>query len=202
MSGKSLFRDLGAIVLAAGFSKRMGDENKLLKRFKDRPLISHVVERTTDLGLRQVFVIVGHDEDKIRPLMPHGVILISHPQAADGMGSSIAKGALALDPSLRGVFILLGDMPFIMRADYEKLAETLYSAKDNAICIPICEGQRGHPVLFGQAHFSALRKLKGDRGARNVLSRSNAEIFEVPVGHSGVLIDLDTPQAFADAERK
>ena len=201
MSDKALFRELGAILPAAGFSKRMGSENKLLKPFKGRPLISHVVERATDLGLRQLLVVAGQDEDRIRPLMPHGVILIAHPQASNGMGSSIAKGALALDPSLRGVFVILGDMPFIERDVYEKLAETLNSAKDDAICIPTYEGQRGHPVLFGKRHFSALTRLKGDRGAREVLSSPTAEVFEVPLWHSGVLIDLDTPQAFADAER-
>ena len=202
MSSEASFQAFGAIVLAAGLSRRMGTENKLLKSLAGRPLISHALDMVAELGLRQLLVIAGQDVDGIAALLPRGSRLIANDQATEGMGSSIARGARVLDPALSGVFVALGDMPFIERADYRKLVHAFQPADGTTICVPCHEGRRGHPVLFGCNHIPALTNLGGDRGARGLLSASNARILEVPNCSEGVLIDLDTQEDFVDAERK
>ncbi|WP_088346225.1 MULTISPECIES: nucleotidyltransferase family protein [Rhodomicrobium] len=194
------FRALGAILLAAGFSRRMGGGNKLLRPLGGRPLIAHALERLDGLGLGQLIVVVGDSADAIAPLLPASATLVRNGRAAEGMGRSLAAAAAALDPSLRGVFIALADMPFIEAGDFGKLAGALAAGGDGAICIPMHDGRRGHPVLFGRAHFPALAALSGDAGARALIAASD-KVHEIAGCSDGVLIDADDPAAFAAAER-
>jgi molybdenum cofactor cytidylyltransferase len=198
----AMFGRLGAIVLAAGFSRRMGPENKLLKPLSGKPLLSHVLARVASLGLGQVLVVSGDSAGIIEPLLPGGMVLVRNENAAEGMGRSIACAAQALPDALDGVFIVLGDMPFVEQSDYRLLADGLETNGEQAICIPIHEGRRGNPVLFGRAHFGVLAQLSGDTGARRLLAGGGAAIIEVGGCSSGILIDLDDPQAFAAAEQR
>jgi molybdenum cofactor cytidylyltransferase len=200
MNGKTDFHLLAAIMLAAGFSRRMGPKNKLLVPLGGRPLLTYAIEKLAELGLRQVVTVAGKDAAEIGSLLPSSFTLIENSEAADGMGASIAKGAQSIDAGLRGIFIVLGDMPFIERSDYENLAAAFAPLSDDAICVPSHQGRQGHPVLFGRAHFQALSNLTGDRGARTLLTSANAEIHDVPNCSPGILIDLDDPASFAKAE--
>ena len=78
------------------------------------------------------------------------------------------------------------------------LLDRLIAAFDPAvgrdIIVPVHDGQRGNPVLWGRAHFDALRGLTGDRGARALLDIN--PVFTVEAG-LGALTDLDTPEALA-----
>ncbi len=191
---------LGAIVLAAGFSRRLPGEDKLLRQLGGRPLLAHTMETVSSLGFAQVVVVAGGASDAIGPMLPQSARLIINPEAAEGMGRSLACGACVLAPSLRGVFVTLGDMPFVEPDDYRKLAEAFTDASETAICVPLHQERRGHPVLFGRAHFSALASLTGDQGARSLLTKPGARLVEVADCSSGCLIDLDDREAFDEAE--
>jgi molybdenum cofactor cytidylyltransferase len=59
-------------------------------------------------------------------------------------------------------------------------------------------GRRGNPVLIGRRHFTAIGKLRGDVGARNLLQARASAVVEVESGGDGAFVDLDTPEALAD----
>ena len=65
--------------------------------------------------------------------------------------------------------------------------------------VPFFEGRRGHPALFSAALFGDLRGLTGDEGGRSVLKRLGTAIVEVAAPSNGILFDVDTPDALADA---
>lgn len=197
-----MFPSLGAIVLAAGFSRRMGTQNKLLKPLAGRPLLAHVLARVDALGLAQTLVVAGDSADAVGHHLPPSATLLRNDHAEEGMGRSIACAVPAIDPALTGIFIVLADMPFVEPRDYEKLAAAFSLAGEDAICIPTHDGRRGHPVLFGRRHFPALASLAGDIGARALLGRNIADICEVEGCSSGILIDLDDEQAFLAAEER
>jgi molybdenum cofactor cytidylyltransferase len=197
-----MFETLGAIVLAAGFSRRMGPENKLLKPLSGKPLLSHVLAHVASLGLGQVLVVSGDGAGMIEPLLPGGMVVVRNENAAEGMGRSIACAAQALSDALDGVFVVLGDMPFVERSDYRLLAESLEANGEQAICSPLHEGRRGNPVLFGRGHFGALAQLSGDTGARRLFAGGGVPIIEIEGCSSGILIDLDDPLAFRAAEQR
>jgi molybdenum cofactor cytidylyltransferase len=191
------FSKMAAIMLAAGFSRRMGGENKLLKPLGGQPLIAHALATVSKLGLGQLIVVLGEAADSIAPLLPASAVRIHNARAAEGMGASLAAGAAVLDPSLAGTFVVLADMPFVAASDYDKLSAAFVEAHCKAICIPLHDGRRGHPVLFPAHHFPALASCRGDTGARHLLSNPAIMIREVAGCSPGILADFDDPAAFA-----
>ncbi len=191
------FSELAAIMLAAGFSRRMGGENKLLKPLDGRPLISHALVTVSGLGLGQFIVVLGESADAIAPLVPASAAMIRNPRAAEGMGASLAVGAAALRQGLAGCFVVLSDMPFVTHADYERLAAAFSAESCDAICVPVHNGRRGHPVLFPARHFPDLAASQGDRGARHLLADPVNRARDVNGCSPGVIADFDDPAAFA-----
>ena len=191
------FADFAVILLAAGFSRRMGSENKLLKPLDGGPLIAHALETIAGLGLGQFIVVLGESADAIAPLLPASATILRNPRPGEGMGTSIAAGAAALRSSLTGVFVALADMPFVTCADYEKLAAAFQAENGQAICVPLHQGRRGNPVLFPSLYFTALLACQGDGGARHILGTPDVKLREVEGCSPGVLADFDDPASFA-----
>jgi molybdenum cofactor cytidylyltransferase len=184
----TLFANLGAIMLAAGFSRRMGGENKLLQSVDGKPLICHALATVSSLGLRQLVVVLGSSADAVAPLVPARATVTRSPRAA---------GAAALDPALAGCFVVLSDMPFVAQGDYEKLATAFAGQRGGAICIPFHDGRRGQPVLFPARHFPDLAAAEGDSGPRHLFTDPAATVCQVDGCSAGILADFDDPAAFA-----
>ena len=66
---------------------------------------------------------------------------------------------------------------------------------------PEFEGRRGNPVLWSPQAVPLLTGLSGDEGAKAILKRLGNAVMPVPVKSSGILLDIDTPQALTEARR-
>ena len=192
---------LAAILLAAGLSTRMGEKNKLLEPWKGEPLIFHaakVLSKGKEDGLlAKVFVVTGNDQKQVEESLSGLDLLCAYNKNYEmGMASSLATGISALGDEVAGVFVCLGDMPAVDLALLEKLGSAFLPAEGKDIVVPSCGPRRGHPVLFGARHFRELVLLKGDVGARSVLSHNEEAIVEVEAGNEA-LLDLDDPSSFA-----
>ncbi|MOA51682.1 MobA-like NTP transferase domain protein [compost metagenome] len=86
--------------------------------------------------------------------------------------------------------MVLGDMPFILPSTIESV---LAGVADDAISVPVLEGEFGHPVGFGRSFGSGLMGLSGDRGAKPLFAQGR--VIEVAVDDPGVLWDVDVPEA-------
>ncbi len=115
--------------------------------------------------------------------------VINCPRSDRGMGFSLAE-SVSKCYDWEGLLVILGDMPFVNPETYLSLANAL---RDDAICIPIFEGNPGNPVAFGRSFFSSLEKLDGDVGAKNIVQANTQAVIEIPVSDKGILIDIDTP---------
>ncbi len=98
------------------------------------------------------------------------------------------------------MLIVLGDMPLVPPAVMNRLIAAFNPAEGRSICVPVHQGERGNPILWGRQHFRELDSLKGDRGARVLLVVNSDNVTEVSVGSDGVLTDFDTPQALEEIE--
>ncbi|MBW1882153.1 MAG: nucleotidyltransferase family protein [Deltaproteobacteria bacterium] len=187
-------RGLGALVLAAGSSQRMGARNKLTEEIDGRALVARVVGAFEAAGIETIVVVTGHEATRIETaLASHRPRIVHNPSHAEGMGSSIARGITALG-DCAAAFIALGDLPRLEAATITAIGQSFAEADASAdsIHVPTHAGQRGHPVLFGATHFAALAALTGDRGARAIVQRNAARVVEVEVANDGILIDVDT----------
>lgn len=186
--------NFGAVILAAGLSRRMGGPNKLLQPWRGQHVVSHVFETVASLGFADCVAVTGRDADEIASLAAAiGVLSVHNPRYGDGLGGSIAAGVCAIARHSSGIFIVLGDMPLVEPADYVNLARAFAPGQ---IVIPIYRNARGHPVLFCESFREKLQLLSGDEGARSIVKEHVSALVEVISPNPGILMDFDRPEDF------
>ena len=190
-------KNLAAVVMAAGSSRRMGKDNKLLQPWRGQPLLLHAVKSllwAKQAGLlRSVVVVLGHERMKVAKLLRGlDVVPIHNPAHATGMASTLKAGIASLGSDIDGAFVCLGDMPQLEPALLDQLAAAFDPTAGKDIVVPDCDGKYGHPKLFGASYFDDIMRLEGDVGAQAVIGANRASLALVPAGRE-VLFDIDTP---------
>jgi len=149
-------------------------------------------------SVHPVVVVLGSNAMEIKPTLEGlPVQLVVNENWAEGMGSSIRKGMEAIEalaPGVGGVVIALGDQPDFSAVPIARLLEVRRET-GRSIVASRQEGKLMPPVFFSAAHFSALRTLRGDAGARAILQMQRDEVATVEI--TG-LVDLDTPEDYAN----
>lgn len=190
---------IGAVILAAGSSRRAGPRNKLLHPIDGAPMIRRVAEAALAAGFDPCVVVLGDQADQVRAVLAELPLrFVVNEAHAEGMGRSIAAGitALAADhPELEGAAIVLGDMPHVRVADLEALRAAFHASATPRIVAPEAgEGEDrrlGNPILWPRGHFAALAQLQGDRGAQRIVQANPDTVLRVAIEHPGVLLDID-----------
>ena len=181
--------DVVLVLLAAGQSRRFGDQNKLELEFLGKPVGLHVVTALENMPFRERVVVT--DDCKL-DFAGRGFTVIHNPDAASGMAGSLRLGmerAKALDAA--AVLIALADMP---RVTASHIYHLLDAADGDEAVVASSDGvQPRPPALFGRNRFDFLMTLKGDMGARDLV-RAGKHVVTTPAE----LIDIDTPE---DLER-
>ncbi|MBT5048393.1 MAG: NTP transferase domain-containing protein [Rhodospirillaceae bacterium] len=190
--------NIGAIILAAGQSRRMGNINKLLAEIDGKPMLSYVVEAALASDASPVIVVTGHEPERIEAaLKGHPVTFIHNPDYAEGLSTSLRHGLSMLDPVIDGAVVCLGDMPGISPSHIDQLIDAFDPDDGHAICVPTFKGKRGNPVLWHRRFFSAMSEVSGDVGARHLIGDNEELLLEIPMDDNAILADLDTPEALA-----
>ena len=200
---------LGALILAAGYSTRMGNFKPLLP-IAGSTVIAHVVAMFRAAGIERIAVVTGHCADQIEPVVNRlGATIVRNPDYQQGMYSSIQAGiraeATALSPTVDACFLLPVDIPLVRPESVTALAEA-FAARRAPITYPRFNGQRGHPPLVSSALFAEILAGKGEGGLRELLRKHQPESADVDVLDEGVMLDMDTPEDYAQlvglAERR
>lgn len=193
---------VGALVLAAGRSERMGGRNKLLAAVDGRPMVCRVVDEVRASRARPLVVVTGYEADRVQAAVVGRPVEFAHNSGfAAGMSTSIRVGIEALGDRVDGALVCLGDMPWVTGAVLDTLIEAFAETRGEGVCVPHYRGRRGNPVLWPTARFADLLTLRGDVGARALLEAGSPGLHAVPVSHDGVLRDVDTPDALRSEVR-
>ena len=189
---------LGAIILAAGDSTRMGRPKALLPDPDGRPFVARLVRTFAAAGLHDIVVVTGSLHAAIAeavaadqpPVAPN---LVNNPQPALGQVSSLWIG---LDAAARlgveGVLMTLVDIPLVRASTIQKVIDE-WTRSRAPIVRPAVGDRHGHPVLFDRSLFDALRHAPITEGARVVVHANADRIVNVQVDDEGCLLDVDTP---------
>ena len=196
---------LPAIVLAAGFSRRMG-RCKLTLTLDGEPLVRRAVRAALEAGLSPVLVTVRPDASPELLEAVSGfdtrVELVPAPDANLGQADSLKAGlrrlvsrSATLPP---GVVILLGDQPLVGAELVRNLA-SFYLEKPECAAAPSCEGVRGNPVILPAGAFGEALRLSGDKGARGILAAFGLRLM--PTNDTAAITDVDTWEAYESLSR-
>jgi len=181
------------LVLAAGGGRRLGGRPKALLPHRGRPLVEHAVEALRAGGCARVHVVLGAEAGAVRDRASlSGCVLVDNPRWEEGMGSSLRAGLGSLAGSgARAALVSLVDQPGIGR---EAVARVLAAyASPLTLAAAAYDGERGHPVLFGAAHWTGIAAAAtGDRGARAYLRAHADTVVLVECGDVARAYDIDT----------
>jgi len=187
---------IGGIVLAAGQSRRMEGQNKLVAEIDGVAMVRRCVMTLQDSGIKNVIVVTGYQQEKIEAALAGlDVQFVHNVDYVDGQGGSVSAGVAALTDDNGAALIALGDMPDISQALVKALIAD-HMALPNShsrISFPVHDGKRGNPVIWGRAFFEDLKQLAGDRGGRQILGMNTAAINSLGWHEDSIHQDIDTP---------
>jgi molybdenum cofactor cytidylyltransferase len=181
---------LHAIVLAGGASTRFGSAKQLV-RIGDRPLLSLVAGRASEVVGQALLIVLGAKAAELTPLLKHsGGSTVVNRDWREGLASSIRTGVARLPPSCAGVMLVLADQACVTAEDLRRLAGAW---RRQPLCIAAAQygGTVGAPAIFPRHLFGELSDLRGDNGARVLLKRHPDSLVKVPM--TSAAFDLDTP---------
>ncbi|MFE1987776.1 MULTISPECIES: nucleotidyltransferase family protein [Streptomyces] len=184
---------VAGLLLAAGGGRRLGGRPKALLEHRGRPLVEYAVGVLRAAGCTRVHVVLGARADAVRERARlDGCVLVDNPEWENGMGSSLRAGLGSLaGTGARAALVSLVDQPGI---GPRAVARVLAAHQDDTSLVSATyDGVRGHPVLFGAAHWAGVAaSATGDRGARAYLKEHESAITLVECGDVAEPYDIDT----------
>jgi molybdenum cofactor cytidylyltransferase len=192
---------VGAILLAAGASRRLGHPKQLIV-YEGKTLIRRTAEMLVASKCDPVIVVLGAVVGECRREIGHLPVSVCINEKWNiGISTSIVAGITFLAdtaPDVNAALIALCDQPFLTPADYNALIDE-FTRFPSSIVAAAYDGVVGVPAIFSNAMFADLRSLKGDEGARHLVRHYQERT--IPVEISGAAFDVDTPEGLSFLER-
>jgi molybdenum cofactor cytidylyltransferase len=189
---------VGAIILAAGASRRLGRAKQLVE-FEGEMLLARGVRLVHEAGLEQVVVVLGAEHEAIAAAVDlSGVRVVRNEDWARGIAGSIHAGLRGLEDfeaDADGVLILTCDQPRLSVSHLRMLVEEFDARGGLEIAASEYAGGVGVPAIFSRAMFPELYALSGDKGARALLKKAGGAVMRV--NFPGGEVDVDTPEDLA-----
>lgn len=165
---------VGALVLAAGQSRRFGSD-KLLAPFRGRALATHAFGTAAaardDGAVARATAVVANE--RIRALaLEAGLELVWNDAPASGLSRSLQLGLDYLaGTEVSAVLIFLADQPLV-RLDVVRSLVTAWHRGSSPVVRPCYQTEPevpGHPVLLDRSAWWLRHRLAGDTGLSSLL---------------------------------
>ncbi len=196
---KSINR-IDCFILAAGMSKRMGNENKLLKKINNNTILNQTLKNHIESKINKINLILGYQKNIIlKQINQNKIFIIENNNFKSGMLSSILKINENISDETSGILISLADMPFVTSDDINKLIKIFNENDQKIICIPENKGKLGNPLLLPKEIYKDLikdtSKLSNDEGLKKLILNKKYNYIKVNLSE-GVKKDFDTNEDF------
>ena len=185
------------IILAAGNSSRLGEPKQLL-RYKNKTLLENTIAAAASAVPNSVIIVVtGANHELIqKELYTESVIICYNPDWENGMSTSINAGLkklLTLHPDIQKCIFTVCDQPYLSDAVFEDLLKEYFKTKKGIIASSYSQ-TLGTPVLFDKKYFDALFELKGQEGAKKIITQFAEDTTSVLFEKGAV--DIDTVEDY------
>ena len=188
------------ILLAAGESRRMGRDNKLLLPYKDKTLIQYVTTQLVNSDLDEVIVVTGYQDNFIREALNKLDVQFAHnPDYYSGQTSSIQAGVKKLSPLSKGFLVCLADMPLLQSMHYNAIIQKLKKEIANnpsIILRPVHKEKPGHPVAFSMLQKENVLSCKEAEGCKSILKEQSQDLMLWPIANEAYYRDVDTKMEY------
>ncbi len=199
------------LILAAGYSSRMGTDKALLTWRKDTFLSSAIESLIpyTDF----VLIVAGENSEKLRPIVDaHGGFLIRNPEPQRGQFSSLRIGLQeVLNRGRDAAIVTLVDRPAPNRETVAELKKQFlrglnraqsddpasHRAADVWALVPEYEGKHGHPYIAGREMIEAFLRAPAHVTAREVEHSNQDHVAYYAVSDPNIVSNVDTPEEYA-----
>lgn len=189
-------RNVGAVILAAGGSSRLGQPKQLLS-FQRESLMRRAVRSAFEAGCTCVTVVAGDARDRIEiELRGTPAVVVENSEWQRGLGTSVRCGLrhlLSSPPEIDAVVLLACDQPFLDAS----VITSLIAQQENSgkpIVASSYAGTLGIPALFHRSYFESLLALPDNSGAKILIESRSAEVAQIEFEKGAV--DIDTPDDF------
>ena len=198
--------DVAAILLAAGFSHRMGRANKLLLEIDGVALLRRIAEILVSVPAVRVTAVLGHDAEQTGAVLAGlDVQLTVNPNYAEGQRSSVFHG-LSMAHEAPVSMVVPADLPLLCVDDCLALLDAhtgvRTSANSAAVTMPVRyrddDMQRGNPVVLSRAARQDVVRGGVNLGCRGLIERRPDLVNVFESDSDGYFVDIDTPQSYRD----
>ena len=185
------------ILLAAGQSKRLKSENKLIKLYKKKPLINYSLKTLHKSKVDKVVIVLGHQKNELKKIIKKNKknIFIFNKNYRKGMASSIKAGLKKVSKSDKGFIIVQSDMPFIKLSEINKIYNSIKSQKFLVYALRY-KNRVGNPIGFDISVVKKFKRIKGDVGAKFMVKRLKNETKFIKIGNLKSFKDFDKASDF------
>ncbi len=187
------------VILAAGLSKRMGAENKLLMQHKGQSLLERCVSVVEKTVVGEVVVVVGHERTATeRALAESNVKCVLNEKYLTGQQSSVICGLQSLSGRQKATLICLADQPLIDKSHLLKLMwafENRSAGKE--VVVPMYNKQRGNPVVFSNIARTTVLEQMVKPDCRKYIDNNPDRVSWVSFDDQAYILDIDTPADFS-----
>ena len=185
------------ILLAAGQSRRLKSENKLIKLYKKKPLINYSLKTLHKSKVDKVVIVLGHQKNELKKIIKKNKknIFIFNKDYRKGMASSIKAGLKKVSKSDKGFIIVQSDMPFIKLSEINKIYNSIKSQKFLVYALRY-KNRVGNPIGFDISVIKKFKRIKGDVGAKFMVKRLKNETNFIKIGNPKSFKDFDKASDF------
>ena len=186
-----------AILLAAGQSKRLKSENKLIKKFKNKALINHSLQALVKSKIDKIIIVLGYQNKEVRKVIKKNKknVFVFNKKFRLGMSSSINAGLKKVSRKDKGFVIAQSDMPFIKTSDINKICNSI-SKKRYLVHALKFKNKIGNPLGFDSSVLVKFKRMSGDAGGKFMVKRLKKSTNYIKVLSKRVFKDLDLKKDF------
>ena len=184
---------IGALIVAAGMSSRMGQFKPMLS-IGSISVAQRVIATLSQSGVSKIVMITGYNATVLeRHLSGNGIIFLRNENyETTQMFDSVKIGLSYLRDKCDKILFTPVDVPLFT-------AKTVKTILDSGadLAAPICEGKQGHPILIANSLIPEILADCGEMGLKGAMDRCSVPLQRIEVDDPGTIHDADTPEDYS-----
>jgi len=184
---------IGALIVAAGMSSRMGEFKPMLS-IGSISVAQRVVATLSQAGVSKIVMVTGYNAAMLeRHLAGNGIIFLRNDRyETTQMFDSVKIGLSYLLDKCDRVLFTPVDVPLFTA----KTVRAILDSGAPLVC-PMCQGKQGHPILIENRLIPEILNDSGEMGLKGAMDRCSVPLLRIDVDDPGTIHDADTPEDYS-----